>query len=286
MPATAPATSSQAAEVSPWVATLLMAAFVVGAVAATGVFGYARRHARVVLPAMLPRARRHAWSLRATACLGLGLVLLAFLLTAAIQVGWLPRWDTGGPVHPLPLLVQTLTIPFGALLLIVTCRPPGSHPVLRWPNRRELHDGVVLYAASLAVLMPVTFVYGALLRYLDYPLDPQPVVTLLTEGDLPPWCLVYLLILAVVVAPLFEETVFRGILLPVALRGARPLLAMCAISILFAAIHLHLPGLLPLFVLAMIMSAGYLWTGSLWVPIIVHALFNAGNITLLFLMRA
>ena len=44
---------------------------------------------------------------------------------------------------------------------------------------------------------------------------------------------------------------------------------------LFAAIHTHLPSFGPLFVLAVCLTLAYEWTGSIFVPITMHALFNS-----------
>jgi membrane protease YdiL (CAAX protease family) len=57
------------------------------------------------------------------------------------------------------------------------------------------------------------------------------------------------------------------------------------ISLLFAAIHFHLPSLIPLLIIASGFSLAYLYTKSLWVPIIMHGLFNGVNLALLLVMR-
>jgi membrane protease YdiL (CAAX protease family) len=43
----------------------------------------------------------------------------------------------------------------------------------------------------------------------------------------------------------------------------------------FAASHMHLPSVAPLFVFALGLGLSYELTGSLLVPITMHALFNA-----------
>ena len=40
-------------------------------------------------------------------------------------------------------------------------------------------------------------------------------------------------------------------------------------------LHLHLPSLLPLFLLACVLTLAYELSGSLLVPMAMHALFNA-----------
>ena len=90
-----------------------------------------------------------------------------------------------------------------------------------------------------------------------------------------------MLAMAVGVAPIFEEILFRGIALPLLARrwGVAP--AVVAVSAFFAVIHLHVPSLVPLFIIAVSFSLGYLYTGSLLAPVVMHALFNGVNLWIL-----
>lgn len=92
-------------------------------------------------------------------------------------------------------------------------------------------------------------------------------------------------LVAVVLAPLYEELVFRGILLLWLRRvvGAGPAILMT--SLLFAELHVNAwPAPIPLFVLAVFL--GYLShrTASLIAPIMLHATFNGVNIVWLMVM--
>jgi membrane protease YdiL (CAAX protease family) len=80
---------------------------------------------------------------------------------------------------------------------------------------------------------------------------------------------------AVVVAPLVEETVFRGFVYGVVKRFTDPIFAAIVSSALFALAHFHLGSAVPLFVLALGFVGAYERTGSLLVPMLMHALFNA-----------
>ncbi len=85
---------------------------------------------------------------------------------------------------------------------------------------------------------------------------------------------------ACVLAPVSEEVVFRGFLYPALKRYSQPWIAATAVAGIFAVIHLSLSALLPLFVMALLLTLAYEWTGSLWVPILVHAGFNLTNIVI------
>ena len=89
--------------------------------------------------------------------------------------------------------------------------------------------------------------------------------------------------MAVVVAPVAEEVVFRGYLYGVLRRYGGRIPAILVSSLLFAAIHVHLPSLLGLGVLAVILCLLYERTGSLWSTIAMHAAFNASTLVMLVL---
>ncbi|MDQ6859690.1 MAG: CPBP family intramembrane metalloprotease, partial [Verrucomicrobiota bacterium] len=50
---------------------------------------------------------------------------------------------------------------------------------------------------------------------------------------------------------------------------------LVANSFLFAAVHMHLPSLIPLFVLGICFTIAYEWSGSILVSMTMHALFNS-----------
>ena len=88
----------------------------------------------------------------------------------------------------------------------------------------------------------------------------------------------WLLWLALVVAaPLFEEVFFRGFLFTgFAASAAGPAAAIVITSALWAAIHLQydLYGIATLFVLGVVFGLARLRTGSLYVPLALHAMTN------------
>lgn len=91
------------------------------------------------------------------------------------------------------------------------------------------------------------------------------------------------IVMAVIVAPVAEEILFRGYFYGVIRRYGGRLAAILTSSLLFAAIHVHLPSMLGLGILAVILCLLYERTGSLWATITMHATFNATTIAVLIL---
>ena len=89
---------------------------------------------------------------------------------------------------------------------------------------------------------------------------------------------------AAVAAPLFEELLFRGFLLP-SLTRYLPLWGSILISsFLFAAVHLSLSEVLPLTVLGIVLGFVYSRSRNLLAPMLLHSLWNSGTLLSLFLL--
>lgn len=86
-----------------------------------------------------------------------------------------------------------------------------------------------------------------------------------------PWLQLPLLIVVIVIGPIAEEILFRGILFRRLLRRWPPLLAALGSSLLFGAAHFDLVGST---LIGVALVALYVQTRSLWVPIAAHALNN------------
>ncbi len=104
----------------------------------------------------------------------------------------------------------------------------------------------------------------------------------LTTGQ--PLALACLAVTAVLLAPLFEETLFRGVLLPVLGQrvGAGPAVLLSAL--IFAAAHLSLNELAPLMVLGLGLGWLRLRGGRLGSCVLVHALWNGFTFANLLLL--
>jgi len=76
-------------------------------------------------------------------------------------------------------------------------------------------------------------------------------------------------------APIFEEVLYRGFLLPALSVGMRLQMAIPVSSVLFAVHHLNLGGIIPLSVLGFAWAVVYTQSRNLLVTILIHALWNS-----------
>jgi hypothetical protein len=82
---------------------------------------------------------------------------------------------------------------------------------------------------------------------------------------------------AIVLAPLVEEMLFRGVLYPALKQRVRPALAATFTALLFAAIHFNVMTFVPLTFIGLALVWVYERTDNLLAPIVAHAFFNATN---------
>ncbi len=83
-----------------------------------------------------------------------------------------------------------------------------------------------------------------------------------------------------------EELVFRSALQPLLGKITRSQHAGVIISaLLFSAMHIQFYGLFPRFVLGLFLGYAFLWTRSIWVPMLMHFVNNAAAIIVFYLFH-
>ena len=105
---------------------------------------------------------------------------------------------------------------------------------------------------------------------------PQESVRMLQQG-IPLGPEICLALLAIAVAPVTEELLFRGILYPFIKQQGYPNLALWGTSVLFGLLHLNLMAFLPLTFLGLVLAWLYETTDNLMAPILAHSFFNLAN---------
>ncbi len=150
---------------------------------------------------------------------------------------------------------------------------------LRWAGAgvqvlRGLGMALGVFGAALALMLASQW----LLQLLHLPARPQAAIEALQNSPDPPRRAAVALT-AVLLAPVFEELIFRGLLLPALRQAGYPRLAFWGTAVFFACTHLNLLTFLPLVFFALMLNLLYLRTGSLVGPITAHAAFNAVNYT-------
>jgi uncharacterized protein len=139
--------------------------------------------------------------------------------------------------------------------------------------------GGFLESIPLLAVVIVIWVLLALTVFRHVVTPPHPIERMLGARRLTFWVAT---LIAVVLAPLVEETAFRGMLYN-GLRGVMGVWPSAVISgALFAAIHPTMPAaFLPILVLGFVLAVLRETTGSLYPSMICHGLYN-GSLILIF----
>ena len=215
-------------------------------------------------------------------------------VAALVFLGWFLAFFVSGNLAGLLLLpwpgLRWLAVPLGYLLhaafgLRLICWAEGCSPRDLWRRvapGRPSHDlawGGAFLALAVLLVIAVALTSNLLLKPDQSPQrDLQELLRSLSGWG--PSLVLFLTVAGL--APLWEELLFRGFLLPILARGQRMALALIVSALLFGAIHLQPVGLPVLSTLGLVMGLAMRHTGSLRTPIFVHACWNG---SLFLLMR-
>ena len=129
----------------------------------------------------------------------------------------------------------------------------------------------------------VVFTGWFLVRLFGNPSGSNPLLELVLESR-DPLALSLLALTAVVLAPLFEEVIFRGTLLPVLARRTGRGTGVVLSGLLFGMAHISIGELAPLTVLGIGLALVRLSSGRLFPCVLMHSLWNAVTFVNLLLL--
>jgi len=150
-------------------------------------------------------------------------------------------------------------------------------------RNRAMMTGVLVATIFFPVGLGLKMIVSLVLASLGIDVKEQTAVELLNRASSAE--LMAMFVAAVVLAPLAEEFLFRGVLYPVIKHAGFPKLALWGTSVLFAVIHVNLVTLLPLLVLAIVLVQLYERTNNLLATITAHTTFNVLNFGLFFVIK-
>jgi len=196
---------------------------------------------------------------------------------------------------PIEVLLAIEVIPYALIGLMLGrarlteagFRKIGLLP--RWPGR-DAAWGLIGGVVGLGLAGGVGMAVGYFSELMGQPVDPvahEALQTLRDEFSVE--LLIGLAISAVIIAPLIEEVVFRGVFQTSLLRlfNGKHWPALLIAAAVFSVIHWSVvpwQGLVPLFVLGLVFGYLYERTGSLLTPILAHAIFNSCNIAIALML--
>lgn len=216
-----------------------------------------------------------------------------------------PFWSgTRVPALPLPwhyiiiiflcLAINGAFIPWmlpiaGIFLAMLAMISLGKIPNHFW----RLHSKEILkyFKISLGIFLVIIIplqltavLSDVALAYFGIPIEPQDAIEKLLQSKNAKDISLFFLD-AILIAPLWEEIVFRGFLYPIFKAKIGKKIALVLISLFFALAHNHLPTFIPLAFFGMILGWLYEKQGSLGYPIALHAIFNTFSAASVLLLK-
>ena len=190
------------------------------------------------------------------------------------------------------LLSNIIFLIVGAVIFALASFSRGRKPKHVFGLRKRSKKYIIIITmAGMFVAYIAVFIGSVISNFLLSTGEPKKedlqeiVQTLMTNDDIS--LKIAIALSAIIFAPLIEEVIFRGYLYPVIKRFSHPIFSCVITSLLFAVIHSNLEGLMPLFLLAIVLTIFYEISKSIWVPILMHACFNGVNtISILILTNA
>jgi len=277
---------------------------VIFALAAAAIAGMAALGVHRPGPLGAAPGRRMQWGL-AMLAMGFGAFLLGGVAYGAVAGGLTDAASQPEAMPPEQLMMLTLLAqamiqgPTAAVLILAATRQAGGMSRIGLADSKVVRH-VAIGLLGLVLVLPVVFATsltaGGVVQWLggEAPEIGHRLLEPMFEADRA--VRLGFFASAIVVAPVLEEMIFRGLLqttlLNLAQKGdAGPVMqriaAILGTTALFLALHVGdaSPHAMPALAVLSI-GLGYLYerTGSLWAPIAAHAGFNAVNVALAAIM--
>ena len=154
---------------------------------------------------------------------------------------------------------------------------------LQW-KIKPIKEGIFKSISGWLMIMPLVLLIGWFMNeIIGDQGGSNPLLELVLNSDefIP---LLFLLITTVILAPVFEELVFRGVLLPVLVSKVGKISGVLLSALIFALAHLSVGELPPLFVLGIGLGLMRLSSGRLFPCALMHSLWNGVTFASLLLV--
>lgn len=225
-------------------------------------------------------------------------LMIAF--TMVVSVGWLLSDVDKTATSSLKWLqcIQTLSLFFLPALLCAWWWD-GDHRPFRWLRMDKM---ISWHVVGLAALVMVCAIPGInLLADLNNRIvlpeclcslelffrQMEEEAALLTKRFMQAdnvWVMMINMGLMAVLPALAEEMSFRGVLQQ--LLGGRRHVAIWLTAVIFSAIHMQFYGFIPRMLMGALFGYVFVWTGSLWVPIVMHFVNNGMAVLVYYILSS
>jgi hypothetical protein len=217
----------------------------------------------------------------------IGQIVVPLIRSIGLQLlGIQPNTLTGGTQAGIILFSYGLMAAGSVLTLRYAVKSylplPEGWFQFNWQNGRWLAWGIGGYCVALPIVILVSLANQQIWQGQG---GSNPILSIVLENR-DPVAITCFFLTASIAAPLFEETLFRGFLLPSLTRYLPPWGAIGLSSLIFALAHLSLSEVLPLTTLGIVLGVVYARSRNLLSSILLHGLWNSGTLASLILLSS
>ena len=223
-------------------------------------------------------------------------LMIAFMMV--VSVGWLLSDVDKTATSSLKCLqcIQTLSLFFLPALLCAWLWD-GDHRPFRWLCMDRMNSWRVVGLAALVMVCAIPGINlladlnnrivlpECLCSLEQFFRQMEEEAALLTKRFMQAdnvWVMMINMGLMAVLPALAEEMSFRGVLQQ--LLGGRRHVAIWLTAVIFSAIHMQFYGFIPRMLMGALFGYVFVWTGSLWVPIVMHFVNNGMAVLVYYIL--
>ncbi|HEY1771532.1 MAG TPA: type II CAAX endopeptidase family protein [Chthoniobacterales bacterium] len=202
--------------------------------------------------------------------------IAAVLLIAWFGLNLFAALRAGEAVYHTRDLILTAAFSFGLLIVLITLLRLRGFNIISLGGFSRLGFGRIVSTAAVLLFAAYPLLYvaeGISNSLIGGGSSRQQIVEMFTGSETLQQRIM-IIVLAISIAPMTEEFIFRFFLYGVFKRYLGRAAGLLLNALLFAAVHAHLPSFAPLFVLGGCLTLAYEWSGSILVSMTMHALFN------------
>ena len=149
------------------------------------------------------------------------------------------------------------------------------------PISKALLDGI----RGWIMIIPIVLLTSLVMNYfIENQMGSNPLLEIVLNNN-NYFAFLILFITTTLLAPIFEEIIFRGVLLPILSRDFGKIIGILFSSFIFALAHLSFSEFPPLFILGIGLACTRLISGRLISSVVMHSLWNGLTFLNLFLLR-
>ncbi|MGH4052544.1 MAG: lysostaphin resistance A-like protein [Clostridium sp.] len=167
---------------------------------------------------------------------------------------------------------------FIIILLLKWYSKKSDHKELKEPLRHKQNLNRKNFICIALIIIAFRLIYdNSLLYWVNKIPMPDFIIQAFEEMSMEP---ITMILSVAIIAPIYEEVIFRGILLKGMSRKMNPKLAIIVSALFFAVLHLNIPQGINAFLLGLVIGAIYLSTGSIYLSIFAHFVNNSVGISI------